>query len=91
MKNLIYPERKHKEKTLHPVLAGFRLLHSRTLEFSFFLDSTQQVQNLLSMTPHFWRITKEGAQRLMQTERLQDDAQVIFNVYARQDCENLLE
>ena len=91
LKNLIYPERKHKEKTLHPVLVGFRQLHSRTLEFSFCLDSTQQVQNLLSMTPHFWRITKEGAQRLMQTERLRDDAQVIFNVYARQDCENLLE
>lgn len=91
LKNLIYPERKHKEKTLHPALAGFRLLHSRTLDFSFCLDSPQQVRNLLSMTPHFWRITKEGAQRLMQTERLRDDAQVIFNVYTGQDCENLLE
>ena len=91
LKNLIYPELKHKEKTLHPALAGFTLLHSRTLEFSFDLDEPQQVRNLLSMTPHFWRITKEGAQRLMQTACLHDNAQVIFNVYSRQDRENLLK
>lgn len=91
LKKLIYPELTHKEKTLHPALAGFTLLHSRTLEFSFCLNDARQVQNLLSMTPHFWRITKQSAQRLMQTASLCDDAQVIFNVYGRQERENLLK
>ena len=35
------------------------------------------------MTPHFWRITKDGAQRLAQVSRLEDRTQVIFNVYQK--------
>lgn len=41
------------------------------------------VRNLLSMTPHFWRISKEGAERLANTNRLDDTAQVIFNLYRK--------
>ncbi len=83
LKSLIYPELHHKEKELHPQLPGFTRLHEETLEFSFCLDDAQQVENLLSMTPHFWRITKDGAQRLAQVSRLEDRAQVIFNVYQK--------
>jgi hypothetical protein len=39
------------------------------------------VQNLLSMTPHLWRISKEAAQALGRTTALQDRAEVVFNVY----------
>jgi len=49
------------------------------------VDSAAQVQNLLSMTPHFWRIAKEGATRLAATESLTDTAQVIFNLYRKED------
>ena len=90
LKSLIYPEQKEKEKLLHPQLPGFKLLHSRTLEFHFALTEPQQVKNLLYMTPHVWRITKQGAERLMQVQRL-DDAQVVFNVYAGHSGANLLK
>lgn len=85
LKRIIYPEILHREKTLHPALTGFRLEQTRTLEFSFTVDSAQQVQNLLSMTPHFWRISKDGAARLAATECLSDRAQVIFNLYRKED------
>lgn len=91
LKSLIYPEQKEKEKLLHPQLPGFKLLHSRTLEFHFALTEPQQVKNLLHMTPHVWRITKQGAERLMQVQRLEDDAQVVFNVYAGHSGANLLK
>ena len=65
-------------------LAGFTLEHTETLEFSFTVDSAAQVQNLLSMTPHFWRISKEGAARLSAVETLTDTAQVIFNLYRKE-------
>lgn len=84
LKKIIYPEILRKEKNLHPHLAGFRLLETRTLEFPFTVTSTEQIQNLLSMTPHFWRISKEGAQRLQQTQTLTDTAQVIFNLYCKE-------
>ena len=85
LKSLIYPEILRKEKTLHPEFAGFHLERTETLEFSFTVDSAAQVQNLLSMTPHFWRISKEGAARLAATESLTDTAQVIFNLYRKED------
>lgn len=84
LKSIIYPTILQKEKDLHPQLQGFRLEHSETLEFSFTLTDAHQIQNLLSMTPHFWRISKEGAQRLASTETLTDTAQVIFNLYRKE-------
>ena len=58
--------------------------HSETLEFDFTLTDPAQVQNLLSMTPHFWRISKDGADRLSRTQTLSDRAQVIFNLYTKE-------
>lgn len=83
LKNIIYPTILRKEKDSHPTLEGFTLEQTETLEFDFRLESKEQVQNLLSMTPHFWRISKEGAAKLAVTETLADTAQVIFNLYRK--------
>ena len=40
---------------------------------------------LLAMTPHYLRITKEGLARAQATERLTDRAQVCFRVYRRSE------
>lgn len=85
LKSIIYPEILRKEKTLQPDLKGFTLETSETLEFTFTLNDPQQIGNLLSMTPHFFRISKEGAARLAETVTLTDTAQVIFNLYRKED------
>ena len=84
LKSVIYPEILRKDKNLHPALPGFSLVKSETQEFSFSLTKGEQVQDLLSMTPHFWRIGKEGAQRLSQTDTLTDTAQVVWNLYRKE-------
>lgn len=81
LKRIIYPEILEKEKVLHPVLGGFTLLRSETLRFDFTLDDAESIQNLLSMTPHVWRIRKENADALAGTTHLSDRAEVIFNIY----------
>lgn len=81
LKKIIYPTLVEKEKNLQPELAGFTLLTRETLTFDFALTDAEQVQNLLSMTPHVWRISKEAAQTLQQTTSLEDRAEVIFNLY----------
>lgn len=83
LKNIIYPELHRKEKVLHPSYEGFTLLESRELSFQFTAEGGG-VQDLLAMTPHVWRISGEGAQRLKETERLTDTAQVILNVFRRE-------
>ena len=83
LKNIIYPKILHKEKEQHRDLDGFDLIHSRTIEFDFELNDREMVHNLLCMTPHVNRISREGAQALDATEHLKDRAQVVFNVYRR--------
>ena len=84
LKSVIYPEILRKEKILHPRLGGFTLESTQTLEFPLCVEGNAQVQNLLSMTPHFWRISKEGARRLWELTRLEDRAQVVFNLYCKE-------
>ena len=84
LKTVIYPEILRKEKNLHPELTGFILRHTETLEFPFTVEGNEQVQNLLSMTPHFWRISREGAQRLAILDRLEDRAQIVLNLYCKE-------
>lgn len=80
LKQIIYPELHHKEKFTTPDIPGFRLVESRKLQFTFTVEGVQ-VQNLLSMTPHVYRIGKEGAQRLRRTEKLTDTASCVLNLY----------
>ena len=83
LKKIIYPELHHKEKFTVPELPGFRLAESRPLRFAFTVEG-EQVQNLLSMTPHVYRIGREGAERLRQTAQLTDTASVVLNLYVKE-------
>lgn len=84
LKRLIYPEILRKPKQQAQALDGFTLCEHRVLEFPIRVETAEQVQNLLSMTPHFWRISKEGAARLAETQSLSDTAQVVLNVYQKE-------
>lgn len=80
LKGIIYDNLTHKEKDSVPTLPGFRLVESKPVKFTFTAEG-KQVQNLLSMTPHVYRISKEGAQRLASTQTLTDTASCVINLY----------
>ena len=82
LKSIIYPELKFKEKDSVPELPGFELVKSIPIRFTFTVEGAQ-VQNLFSMTPHVFRIGKDGAERLRKTEVLTDTASCVLNVYRR--------
>ena len=84
LKSIIYPELNHKEKNSVPQIPGFRLAESRPVRFTFTVEG-EQVQNLLSMTPHVYRIGKEGADRLRQTKILTDTASCVLNLYTKEN------
>ena len=84
LKGIIYPELKFKEKDTIPSLPGFTLVRSRPIRFSFAVEG-EQVKNLFSMTPHVFRIGKEGAQRLAETDFLSDTASCVLNIYRKDD------
>ena len=80
LKSIIYPELKFKDKDTVPSLPGFELVKSVPIRFTFTVEG-QQVRNLFSMTPHVFRIGKEGAENLRKTETLTDTASCVLNVY----------
>ena len=82
LKSIIYPELLLKEKDSVPEIPGFELIKTVPIRFSFTVEG-EQVQNLLSMTPHVYRISKAGAERLAATEQLTDTASAVLNVYRK--------
>ena len=80
LKKIIYPELKFREKDTVPELPGFTLVKSRPIRFDFTVEG-EQVRNLFSMTPHVFRIGREGAERLAKTEILSDTASCVLNIY----------
>lgn len=80
LKNIIYPQLIHKEKFTTPEVPGFRLERSLPVRFTFTVEG-EQVQNLLSMTPHVYRISKAGAEALRNTSVLTDTASCVLNLY----------
>ena len=82
LKGIIYDELHHKEKDTVPQLPGFELVKSIPIRFDFTVEG-QQVRNLFSMTPHVFRIGKDGAERLKNTTHLTDTASCVLNVYRR--------
>lgn len=85
LKSIIYPEIQLKEKEKSPELTGFSLEEEKHLSFDFSLSSQEMIQHLLSMTPHFWRISKDGARRAAETTQLHDTAKVIFRLYRKEN------
>ena len=83
LKSLIYPELLDRPKDLSPTLPGFEHIDSRELQFEIMLTNQSQIQDLLAMTPHYWRITKEAAHRAAETDTLRDTAHVRLNLYRK--------
>lgn len=81
LKELIYPEITEKQENSAKDYPGFRLDEERTLEFDLELQSNTEIMQLLTMTPHLWRIGREGAQRAQKAQTLRDRVQVILRRY----------
>ncbi len=81
LKSLIYAVRTEKAPQTAKEYPGFCLEREELLEFPFVLDSSKEIMNLLTMTPHFWRISREGAQRAAHADSLRDTAQVLLRLY----------
>ena len=82
LKGIIYDQLHFKEKNTVPELPGFELVKSVPIRFSFTVEG-KQVQNLFSMTPHVFRIGRDGAERLRKTETLTDTASCVLNIFRR--------
>ncbi len=82
LKSIIYDELLLKEKDSVPDLPGFNRIDSIPIRFSFTVEG-KQIRNLFSMTPHVFRVSKAGLERLQNTATLTDTASCVLNIFQR--------
>lgn len=63
LKQVIYPEIKHKEATLPVAEDAWQLTNAERVIFSVNLPSNAIIRDLLTMTPHLYRASSEGRAR----------------------------
>lgn len=69
LKEVIYEEVFAQDKRPSPISAQFKVLSCNQYQFCFTAEK-ENLQNLLKMTPHFWRIKRERREELAHMEKL---------------------
>lgn len=83
LRKIIYPQ---VNETQLSSLAGsemFSLVKQETLEFPIHLKSQAEIQDLLAMTPHAYRISEAGRSALAPVEQLTATVAVVLRVLAK--------
>ena len=62
-------------------LPEFDLVESRNIEFKFCLDYADQIKDLIAMTPHAWRATKQSIEEVSKTDNLELTGNVLVQVF----------
>ncbi len=82
LREIIYPEVKKSQPQDLSYLEnkGFSLLDSQPLLFRTGAINKEQIKNLLIMTPHFYRATKEGREAASNLKELNLTVDVVFRI-----------
>ena len=85
LRTIIYSEVKTEKQSDSATLEypGFSLIETKALRFEKTVDSNEQVNNLLLMTPHFYRASKQGREAACQLPELDITVDVVFKVYQK--------
>jgi len=62
---------------------GFRLLETRSVDFTVKVDDPHHRAALFSMTPYYWRTSREGHSRLSRAETLVTEVSFALHVYEK--------
>lgn len=89
LREIIYKEVKKVDLIdfLNTEIPGFSLLSSETIQFKEKITSNEQIINLLVMTPHFYRASKEGREVACNLSELDITVDVIFRVFEKRQTE----
>lgn len=85
LRKIIYPELKKSEQSslLKNEIKDFLLLKREQLQFNKKISSNEKIKQLLVMTPHFYRASKEGRQAASSLDELDITVDVVFRVFQK--------
>jgi len=82
LKSIIYSELKSKSETLPITGSDYELTSEQRVNFQVELNNNESIKNLLTMTPHFYRASKEGRERAEKLQRLAITADAWVRVFS---------
>lgn len=82
LREIVYPRIKEPkpENSIAAEHSGFTLVDKKSLQFKGKITNKKQVNNLLLMTPHFYRASKEGREAACNLDELEITVDVVFRV-----------
>lgn len=83
LRNIIYDNPKPEKEPNTLIPGGFSLSTRESLRFTIHLDSSQQIADLLTMTPHNYRANADGRARLSALKSLTLTVNVVLTAYTR--------
>jgi 23S rRNA (guanine745-N1)-methyltransferase len=83
LRQVIYPSLKPERISDAPIPAGFALLSAETICFSLALGDTEQIADLLAMTPHLYRASAEGRAKAAALSTLSVSVEVRLNAFVK--------
>ncbi|MGN0696985.1 MAG: putative RNA methyltransferase [Oscillospiraceae bacterium] len=84
LKSAVYDE-PYKNHTSDYAVEGFDFLGSRRVSREIFIDNTDDIRSLFSMTPYYYKTGREGHERLEQLTTLRDMADFEVLVYRKKN------
>lgn len=91
LREVIYPELKKTDRSDLPAkeIPGFSIVSCASLQFKKKITNNQQLKNLLLMTPHFYRASKDGREAAYSLSELEVTVDVVFRVLEKIPDENI--
>ena len=83
LRQILYPTIHEYKQTFADGVVGFDLISEQAESFSFSLDSQQQIQDLLSMTPHIHKASYDGREAVKQLDSIILTADIKLRWYQR--------
>ena len=83
LREIIYPSLKPERSAETETPAGFTQLSSKTVGYSLALNGSEQIADLLAMTPHLYRASAEGRAKAAALTALTVTVDVRVTVFAR--------
>ena len=82
LKNIVY-ENSYENETDSYELAGFKLLEAKEIRSKIMLESNEDVQNVFSMTPYYYKTSPDDKKKLNNINKLETEIEFGILIYSK--------
>ena len=83
LKELLY-DTAYKNDNRADMPKGMTLVSEESISYSILLESNEDIKNLFSMTPYYWRTSPSDSEKLKDIQTLKTMIDINFSVYKKE-------